>query len=99
GTPDEYTSTLADGLGPFSLLVNLFNQLQDRSIQASIDERRQLGEAPAKEGFYDAMQSSARADPTSPTPQVTVPEESGMEDIEMLDAEYASAPDPAPHIP
>ncbi|KKZ60062.1 hypothetical protein EMCG_05185 [[Emmonsia] crescens] len=101
-TPSEYSGTLGDGLGPFSLLVNLYNQLQDRSIQASIDKRHQLGGAPAKTGFYDAMQPSAHADPTSPTRQVILSEGFDMEDIEMTDfgcqpAAGSSPRTPSPH--
>ncbi|EFR02166.1 hypothetical protein MGYG_05169 [Nannizzia gypsea CBS 118893] len=42
-TLPKYSGTLAGELGPFSMLTNLFNQLEDRSIQASIEERRTLG--------------------------------------------------------
>lgn len=69
------------------MLVNLYNQLLDRSIQASIDER-QLGGAPERKGFYDAARPSARVDPTSPTRQGIPSQEFGMEDVEMSDVGY-----------
>ncbi|KMP07297.1 hypothetical protein CIRG_06978 [Coccidioides immitis RMSCC 2394] len=97
-TPPEYFGTLADGLGPFSLLVNVYNQLWDRPIQASIDECPLAG-APEKIGFYDAMRPSARADPTSPTRQGFLSEELDIEDIEMTDIGYQSTVSSPPRTP
>ncbi|PGH19282.1 hypothetical protein AJ80_04035 [Polytolypa hystricis UAMH7299] len=57
-TPPKYFGTLADGLGPFLMLVNVYNQLLDRSIQAPTDERP-LGGAPERIRFYDATRPSA----------------------------------------
>ncbi|EER40920.1 conserved hypothetical protein [Histoplasma capsulatum H143] len=81
-TPPEYSGTLADGLGPFSMLVNV-----DRSIQAPIDEHL-LGGAPKRIRFYDATRPSAVVDPTSPTRQVFPSEELIMVDTEMTNVGY-----------
>ncbi|KAL2363151.1 hypothetical protein RJZ56_003956 [Blastomyces dermatitidis] len=86
-TPPEYFGTLADGLGPFSMLVNVYNQLLDRSIQAPINERP-LGGAPKRIRFYDATRPSAVVDSTSPTRQTFLSEEFRMGDIEMTDVGY-----------
>ncbi|KKZ61652.1 hypothetical protein EMCG_03837 [[Emmonsia] crescens] len=83
-TSSEYSGTLADELGPFSMLVNVYNQLLDRSIQASINEHP-LGRSPEKTGFYDTTLLSAVVEPTSPTRQAFSPEELSMADIEMTD--------------
>ncbi|EEH41303.2 hypothetical protein PAAG_03589 [Paracoccidioides lutzii Pb01] len=79
-TPPEYFGTLADGLGPFSMLVNLYNQLLDRSIQAPIYERLLSG-APERARFYDATRPSTVVDPTTPTRQGIILEEL-MTDVE-----------------
>ncbi|EZG03048.1 hypothetical protein H106_06565 [Trichophyton rubrum CBS 735.88] len=92
-TPPKYSGTLAGGLGPFSMLTSLFNQLEDRSIQASIEERRVFG-APRTSRFYDAMQHAARDDPESPTYQNF--EELDMVDIEMADSDDRPIPDSPP---
>ncbi|DAA77733.1 TPA_exp: Uncharacterized protein A8136_6279 [Trichophyton benhamiae CBS 112371] len=92
-TPPKYSGTLAGGLGPFSLLTNLFNQLEDRSIQTSIEERRVFG-APRASRFYDAMQHAARDNPESPTYQTF--EELDMVDIEMADSDDQPIPDSPP---
>ncbi|KAK2855528.1 hypothetical protein FQN49_005106 [Arthroderma sp. PD_2] len=84
-TPPKYFDTLADGLGPFSMLVNLYNQLLDRSIQDSMDTHR-LGGAPERRGFFDAMQSSTLEDPSSPTRGSFHSEDFEMEDVDMTEA-------------
>ncbi|OJD17605.1 hypothetical protein AJ78_02304 [Emergomyces pasteurianus Ep9510] len=86
-TPSEYFGTLADGLGPFSMLVSVYNQLLDISIQAPINERP-LGGASKRIRFYDATRPSAVVDPTSSTRQTFLSEEFRMGDIDMTDVGY-----------
>lgn len=69
------------------MLVNVYNQLLDKSIQAPIDERL-LGGAPKRIRFCDATRPSAVVDPTSPTRQAFPSEELIMVDTEMTNVGY-----------
>ncbi|KKZ60869.1 hypothetical protein EMCG_04460 [[Emmonsia] crescens] len=89
-TPPRYSGTLADGLGPFSMLVNLYNQLCDRSIQALMNEDRLSG-APEKQGFYDAMQPLTSEELAGTVPQSPSQDSVYLEDIEMEDVEYEAS--------
>lgn len=102
-TPPKFSGTLADKLGPFSVLINLYNQLLDKSIQAPAEEPRLTG-APRKVGFYDATQLSTREESPSPAPQGFSSDEFDTEDIEMLDVArspslHSSPPAPPTALP
>ncbi|KAM5434763.1 hypothetical protein MferCBS31731_006535 [Microsporum ferrugineum] len=95
-TPPKYSGTLSDGLGPFSILVNIFNQLQDRSIQTEVDAQ-QVGWAPQTRRYFDPMQSSIREHPSSPSRQPPNSDDFEMEDVDMDDVSDAPLP-PRPSV-
>ncbi|KAM5470872.1 hypothetical protein MauCBS54593_003916 [Microsporum audouinii] len=90
-TPPKYSGTLADNLGPFSILVNIFNQLQDKSIHTEVDVQ-QIGWAPQTRRHFDPMQSPIREHPQSPSRQLFESEDFDMEDVDMDDAGSSAPP-------
>ncbi|PGG97182.1 hypothetical protein AJ79_09319 [Helicocarpus griseus UAMH5409] len=71
-TPREWLCTVADGLGPFSLLITLHRQIMDNYLHAAPkEESKPVTYAPRKQGHYDASQPSSgpQAFPDSPTPR------------------------------
>jgi hypothetical protein len=67
-TPREWLCTVADGLGPFSMLVSLKRQILGKGLHtAPKEESLPMTYAPKKKGHYDASQSSSGQMPDSPT--------------------------------
>ncbi|PGG96488.1 hypothetical protein AJ80_09819 [Polytolypa hystricis UAMH7299] len=86
-TPLQYESTLADGLGPFSMLVSLKRHLLVKPgyMPADTPQSLTIG-APKPKRFYDAGRSPLGKGPTSPTPKRSRIEDVDMEtDSEMAD--------------
>ncbi|GBF60806.1 hypothetical protein TMEN_3261 [Trichophyton mentagrophytes] len=88
-TPPEFSGTLSDGLGPFALLVPIYNQLQDRRPQtpASVFYPEN---APRGQLFFDALQRHGHQAPTSPTRHGTAVEDITIEDIQMTGIDIGS---------
>lgn len=72
-TPRQYQCSLAEELGPFSVLVSLKHQIMDKSpFTTGMDEPNLGNFAPRKKGFRDASQpssSGAQLPDSSPTPR------------------------------
>ncbi|EZF29394.1 hypothetical protein GTR04_5377 [Trichophyton interdigitale] len=88
-TPPEFSGTLADGLGPFSLLVPIYNQLQDRRPQTP-SSVSYLENAPRGRPFFDAFHHQGHQVPTSPTRHGAAVEDIAIEDIQMTGIDIGS---------
>lgn len=67
-TPQEWSCTVADGLGPFSMLVSLKRQILDKAQYAAPrDESRPVTYAPRKREHHNPSQFSSGQMPDSLT--------------------------------
>ncbi|KAK2796611.1 hypothetical protein FQN50_009487 [Emmonsiellopsis sp. PD_5] len=66
-TPRDWPCTVADGLGPFSMLISLRKQIMGTAAHAG--PGNPLTFAPKKQGYYDASQPSSGLIDISPTPR------------------------------
>lgn len=82
--PQKLSGTLADRLGPFSILSSLLKQIADKSFQASADKQEVRG-APKKNNVYDI--GRAPLEETSPTKRGLNPEKFKFKDTEMADTD------------
>ncbi|EQL32380.1 hypothetical protein, variant [Blastomyces dermatitidis ATCC 26199] len=93
-TPREWLCTLADGLGPFSMLVSLKRQILDKGLHtAPREEPLPITYAPRK-GHYNASQSSSGQIPDSPTPRH--PKRLRLGDFDAIDDHPAPSEPPTP---
>ncbi|ODH45108.1 hypothetical protein ACO22_00403 [Paracoccidioides brasiliensis] len=97
-TPREWLCTLADGLGPFSMLVSLKRQILDKGLHtAPREEPLPITYAPRKKGHYNASQSSSGQMPDSLNPRH--PKRLRLGDFDAIDDHPApSEPSTPPNI-
>lgn len=88
-TPPEFSGTLSDGLGPFALLIPIYNQLQDRRPQTPPSVFYPEN-APRGQLFFDALQHHGHQAPTSPTRHGAAVEDITIEDIQMTGIDIGS---------
>lgn len=101
-TPREWPCTVADGLGPFSMLITLHRQIMDKGLHAALkDESNPMTYAPRKQGHYDASQPSSGPlkISNSPTPRRTKRPHRGYSDPMDMDGDDLSLPNQTPPRP
>ncbi|KAK2757121.1 hypothetical protein FQN54_005091 [Arachnomyces sp. PD_36] len=90
-TPRQYDCTIADALGPFSMLVNLKRQLLDKSLHMPVvAAHTEVTGAPKSERFHDPTRLQSRDSPKSPTPKRLHPFD--VEDVDMEDVGSQNLP-------
>ncbi|OAT00932.1 hypothetical protein, variant [Blastomyces dermatitidis ER-3] len=93
-TPREWLCTLADGLGPFSMLVSLKRQILDKGLHtAPREESLPITYAPRK-GHYNTSQSSSGQIPDSLT--LRHPKRLRLGDFDAIDDHPAPSEPPTP---
>ncbi|WEW61234.1 hypothetical protein PRK78_006724 [Emydomyces testavorans] len=101
-TPREWLCTVADGLGPFSMLISLHRQIMDKALRAvPKDESNPVTYAPKKQAHYDALQPSSghKALPDSPTPRRPKrPRREYSNSMDNYDLQATNQPLPRPEV-